>query len=74
MKKCIKTLCDKFASGVDVDTTSFELGISVLRQEIESFIKEQTKGDRGDAFSMGQDDGLQWILDHMEFILTEHED
>lgn len=74
MKKCIKALLDKFAEGADVDSVSFELGISVLRKEIEGFIKEQTKGERGDAFSMGQDDGLIWILDHMNFILTEHDD
>lgn len=71
MKRGAKALYDKYAFRSKHDKESFEQGVTALKSEIESFIKEQMKGVRGDAFSMGQDDGLQWVLDHLQFIFNE---
>lgn len=46
----------------------FHAGCMALRQELERFINEKLDGERGDLFSMGQDDGLRWIKDHLAFI------
>lgn len=71
MKRGAKALYDKYAFRSRHDKESFEQGVMALKSEIEVFIKEQMKGVRGDAFSMGQDDGLQWVLDHIQFIFNE---
>lgn len=49
----------------------FYAGCSALRIQIERFINDKLQGERGDAFSMGQDDGLRWVLDHLRFIFDE---
>lgn len=49
----------------------FYNGALALREELDMFIDEQLKGERGDAFSQGQDDGLRWIKDHLAFIFDE---
>jgi hypothetical protein len=49
----------------------FHAGCLALRAEIESFIADKLKGERGDAFSQGQDDGLQWVKDHLRFIFDK---
>ena len=32
------------------------------------FIQRNLSGDRGDTFSKGQDDGLRWVLDEINYI------
>lgn len=32
------------------------------------FIQKNLSGDRGDTFSKGQDDGLRWVLDEINYI------
>lgn len=49
----------------------FHAGCLALRQEIENFINDKLKGERGDAFSQGQDDGLRWVRDHLSFIFDK---
>jgi hypothetical protein len=49
----------------------FHAGCLALRQELEIFIDDKLKGKRGDAFSEGQDDGLQWVRDHLRFIFDK---
>ena len=49
----------------------FHAGCLSLRNELESFIDDKLKGERGDAFSQGQDDGLRWIKDHLRFIFDK---
>jgi len=73
MNRGAKSLYDKYAFRSKHDKNSFECGATSLKKEIEEWIKEQMKGKRGDAFSMGQDDGLQWVLDHLRFIFDEEQ-
>lgn len=49
----------------------FHAGCLALRAELDSFIDDKLQGERGDAFSMGQDDGLRWIKDHLKFIFDK---
>lgn len=49
----------------------FHAGCLALRDELEKFIDDKLQGERGDAFSMGQDDGLRWIKDHLKFIFDK---
>lgn len=47
---------------------AFMLGCYAIKEHIESFVKRQLKGSRGDAFSKGQDDGLAWVIDELEHV------
>lgn len=49
----------------------FEAGAISLRRHLEYFIMHQLRGERGDAFSMGQDDGLRWVLDELDRFFSE---
>jgi len=49
----------------------FHAGCLTLRQELDKFIDDKLEGERGDLFSKGQDDGLQWIKDHLRFIFDK---
>jgi len=49
----------------------FHAGCLTLREELDNFINDQLKGERGDAFSQGQDDGLLWVKDHLQFIFDK---
>jgi hypothetical protein len=49
----------------------FHAGCLTLRLELENFIDDKLKGERGDAFSLGQDDGLRWVKDHLRFIFDK---
>jgi len=49
----------------------FHAGCLALRAELESFIDDKLKGERVGAFSEGQDDGLQWVKDHLRFIFDK---
>jgi hypothetical protein len=49
----------------------FHAGCLALRRELDIFIDDKLKGERGDAFSQGQDDGLQWVRDHLRFIFDK---
>jgi hypothetical protein len=49
----------------------FHAGCLTLRAELENFIDDKLKGERGDAFSRGQDDGLRWVRDHLRFIFDK---
>lgn len=49
----------------------FHAGCLTLREELDRFINEQLRGERGDLFSEGQDDGLLWIKDHLRFIFDK---
>lgn len=49
----------------------FHAGCLTLRKELDSFINHNLKGERGDAFSQGQDDGLRWVQDHLRFIFDK---
>jgi len=71
MNRGAKALYDKYAFRSKDDKASFEKGVMALKAEIEEFIEGQLKGERGDAFSMGQDDGLRWVNDHLRFLFTE---
>jgi hypothetical protein len=71
MNRGAKALYDKYAFRSKHDKASFEQGAIALKAEIEEFIEGQLKGTRGDAFSMGQDDGLRWVNDHLRFLFTE---
>lgn len=55
---------------MQVDEQSFVFGAFALKLEIEEFIKDRLKGaeHRNGEFCRGQDDGLRWVLDHLEFI------
>lgn len=71
MNRGAKALYDKYAFRSKHDKKSFEHGALALKSEMEEFINGQLKGVRGDAFSIGQDDGLRWVLDHLEFLFSE---
>lgn len=73
MNRGAKALYDKYGFRSKHDKKSFEQGAIALKKEIEEFIQGQLKGDRGDAFSMGQDDGLQWVLDHLGYLFSEEQ-
>ena len=73
MNRGAKALYDKYAFRSKHDKASFEQGAIALKAEIEDFIQGQLKGTRGDAFSMGQDDGLQWVLGHLQFLFNEEQ-
>lgn len=73
MNRGAKALYDKYAFRSKHDKKSFEQGAMALKAEIEEFIEGQLKGERGDAFSMGQDDGLRWVLDHLRYLFTEEQ-
>lgn len=73
MNRGAKALYDKYGFRSKHDKKSFEHGTMALKKEIEDFIQDKLKGQRGDAFSMGQDDGLQWVLDHLQFIFDEEQ-
>lgn len=49
----------------------FYAGCLAVRQEIERFIDDKLCGERGDAFSLGQDDGLRWVKDHLQFLFDK---
>lgn len=49
----------------------FHAGCLTLRAELENFIDDKLKGERGDAFSRGQDDGLRWVRDHLRYIFDK---
>jgi hypothetical protein len=55
---------------MDAETNEqyFFMGAFALRQEIEAFIHEKLQGERISNFDRGQDDGLRWVLDHLEYI------
>jgi len=73
MNRGAKALYDKYGYRSKDDKKSFEQGALALKAEIEAFIDGQLKGERGDAFSMGQDDGLRWVLDHLQYLFTEEQ-
>lgn len=73
MNRGAKALYDKYGYRSKDDKASFEKGTMALKAEIEEFIQTQLKGVRGDAFSMGQDDGLRWVLDHLRFLFNEEQ-
>jgi hypothetical protein len=73
MNRGAKALYDKYAFRSKHDKTSFEQGTLALKAEIEAFIDGQLKGERGDAFSMGQDDGLRWVNDHLRYLFAEEQ-
>lgn len=73
MNRGAKALYDKYGFRSKDNKKSFEHGAIALKKEIEEFIEGQLKGERGDAFSMGQDDGLQWVLDHLRFLFSEEQ-
>jgi len=50
----------------------FHAGCLTLRAELDAFITDKLKGERGDAFSQGQDDGLRWVKDHLRFIFDKN--
>ena len=50
----------------------FHAGCLTLRNELDAFITDKLKGERGDAFSQGQDDGLRWVKDHLRFIFDKN--
>lgn len=62
----IKTLTNQPRAG-----RVFEAGAISLRRHLEYFIMHQLRGERGDAFSMGQDDGLRWVLDELDRFFCE---
>ena len=49
----------------------FEAGALAIRRHLEYWISNQLRGERGDAFSLGQDDGLRWVLDELEALFNE---
>lgn len=49
----------------------FHAGCLTLREELDRFIDDNLEGERGDAFSKGQDDGLRWVKDHLQFIFDK---
>ncbi len=73
MNRGAKALYDKYGYRSKDDKASFEKGAMALKAEIEQFIDGQLKGVRGDAFSMGQDDGLRWVCDHLRFLFNEEQ-
>lgn len=73
MNRGAKALYDKYGYRSKDDKASFEKGTMALKAEIEQFIEGQLKGVRGDAFSVGQDDGLRWVLDHIRFLFNEEQ-
>jgi hypothetical protein len=53
------------------DELSFMMGVFALKREIDDFIADKLGGERSDVFSKGQDDGLRWVQDHLEYILSK---
>lgn len=53
---------------ITIDEQAFAFGAFALKLEIEEFINQRLQGERHGEFQMGQDDGLRWVLDHLEFI------
>lgn len=55
---------------MEIDEQSFTFGAFALKLELQEFINDKLKGEdhRRDEFCRGQDDGLRWVLDHLEFI------
>ena len=49
----------------------FHVGCTALRDEIMRFIDDNLESENESAlgqFSMGQNDGLRWVKDHLEFL------
>jgi len=71
MSSRIQALIDKHlgtSKYAVIDEQSFAFGAFALKLEIEDFVSQMTQGERHGEFQMGQDDGLRWVLDHLEFI------
>lgn len=71
MNPMILALIDKHLGvnrNIIIDEQSFTFGAFALKLEIEDFINQRLQGERHGEFQMGQDDGLRWVLDHLEFI------
>ena len=68
----MKALRDKLPEGSQIHEESFDMGALALKQELEQFIFQNLKGERIGDFDKGQDDGLQWVLDHLSFIFDDY--
>lgn len=72
MNPGIKKLIDThLGNGVIIDEQSFSFGAYALKKELETFITKTLEGERTSEFNRGQDDGLRWVLDHLQFIFDK---